>query len=280
MSATEKAQAAAAELETAIAHLLESDDGLREYLRVSGRMHNYSWGNRLLIWAQLEQRNQPMQQVAGFNRWKDLDRPVRKGAKGILILAPSTFTVEDEATGEKRRILKGFRCVYVFAISDTGDGSIPQPPDPVALTDDSDDSRDTLARLVARSEQLGVKVDFQPAEHFEAIGHPSAGGYFNPSDPGRIVVRTDRPAADRAAIVSHELAHAIAYRLTADGSGDYADGETIAEGAAFIVMSHEGIDSSAHAVPYIAGWAKDTKRVKRALAMMAEVACQITGDCD
>jgi antirestriction protein ArdC len=279
MSATEKAQAVAAELETAIGNLLESDAGLREYLRVSGRMHNYSWGNRLLIWSQLSAREQPMQQVAGFNRWKELDRPVRKGAKGIAILAPSTFTVTDD-DGEKRRILKGFRCVYVFAISDTGDGSIPHPPTPVPLTDDSDDSRDTLARLTARSEQLGVTVDFQSAEHFERIGHPAAGGYFRPTEPDRIVVRSDRPAAERASTVAHELAHAVAYRLTTDGGGDYADGETVAEGAAFIVMSHEGLDSSAHAVPYIAGWAGDQKRVKRALALMAEVACTITGDCD
>src|SRR5690348_14282480 len=80
----QKAADALARLDAAVANICENDPAFREYLRLSGRMHRYSWGNRMLI--MLQRPDTAM--VAGFQRWKELGRPVRKGSKGIQILAP------------------------------------------------------------------------------------------------------------------------------------------------------------------------------------------------
>jgi hypothetical protein len=52
--------------------------------RSQPKFHNYSFNNQLLVFLQ---RPDPIV-VAGFNRWKSLGRFVKKGEKGIAILAP------------------------------------------------------------------------------------------------------------------------------------------------------------------------------------------------
>jgi len=56
---------------------------LREYLAAMARFRRYSLHNVMLIASQ--RRDAP--HVAGFQTWKQLGRFVKKGAKGILILA-------------------------------------------------------------------------------------------------------------------------------------------------------------------------------------------------
>ena len=57
---------------------------LQEYLAFQARFHRYSFNNCLLIALQKPDATF----VAGFQRWKELNRFVRKGEKGIMILAP------------------------------------------------------------------------------------------------------------------------------------------------------------------------------------------------
>src|SRR2546427_4733018 len=57
---------------------------LREYLAAMARFHRYSLHNIMLIASQRPDATH----VAGFQTWKQLGRFVKKGAKGILILAP------------------------------------------------------------------------------------------------------------------------------------------------------------------------------------------------
>ena len=59
-------------------------DKLLEYLGMLSRFHQYSFGNCMLIFMQKPDATH----VAGFGRWKDLNRFVKKGEKGIAILAP------------------------------------------------------------------------------------------------------------------------------------------------------------------------------------------------
>src|ERR1700730_7440636 len=57
---------------------------LTQYLAAIGRFHRYSLRNVMLIASQ-----KPMAtHVAGFHTWHKLGRFVKKGEKGILILAP------------------------------------------------------------------------------------------------------------------------------------------------------------------------------------------------
>src|SRR5580704_9007836 len=69
-----------------LSHALEAghSEKLREYLGAMARFHRYSWHNVMLIASQ-----RPLAtHIAGFNTWKQLGRFVKKGAKGIMILAP------------------------------------------------------------------------------------------------------------------------------------------------------------------------------------------------
>src|SRR4029077_442871 len=59
-------------------------DRLTALLKTMGRFHKYSWHNVALIAAQCPTATR----VAGFKTWRTLGRFVRKGEKGIAILAP------------------------------------------------------------------------------------------------------------------------------------------------------------------------------------------------
>src|SRR5262249_21465742 len=57
---------------------------LQNYLSTMARFHRYSWGNVLLISMQKPQATR----VAGYQTWLKMNRHVRKGERGIVIIAP------------------------------------------------------------------------------------------------------------------------------------------------------------------------------------------------
>src|SRR5258708_25168106 len=59
-------------------------EALTGYLKAIGRFHRYSLHNVILIASQKPNASY----VAGFRTWNGLGRFVKKGEKGILILAP------------------------------------------------------------------------------------------------------------------------------------------------------------------------------------------------
>ena len=59
-----------------------------DYLRTAAKFHGYSLNNTILIYAQCPGASR----VAGYRLWQELGRQVKKGEKGIEILAPSSFT--------------------------------------------------------------------------------------------------------------------------------------------------------------------------------------------
>ena len=274
-----KAKAALERLDSAIERIIESDEAFAEYLRLSGKMHGYSFGNRLLIWVQ--RRDAGM--VAGFHRWLELGRPVRKGAKGIQILAPMAIKREagTDHAGEMVSVgnsfarvqddgtytaVVGFRVSYVFSIHDT-DGPDVSIPKPVTVDDDSERAQTLGRALLSQAEQAGCKVSFQDIEG-------SAGGWYDPRTAA-IVVRSGQPAGDTCHTLIHELAHHYAHK--ADKS--YADGEVVAESAAFVVASHYGLDTSGYSAPYVAGWAKgDVKRFRGLLDRIMKVSADLIND--
>src|SRR5439155_9065405 len=83
----ERVAALQEQIVTATAALVEAGAWQR-MLAVAARFHTYSLGNQLLIALQ----NPDATRVAGFEAWKALGRHVRKGERGIAILAPMTFT--------------------------------------------------------------------------------------------------------------------------------------------------------------------------------------------
>ena len=91
----EKLKEITASIEQGIKELFQSDK-YAEYLRTMSRFHNYSARNTILIHMQRPDATA----VAGFNAWKNkFQRHVKKGEKGITILAPTPFkkTIEEKS---------------------------------------------------------------------------------------------------------------------------------------------------------------------------------------
>src|SRR6202453_919942 len=106
-------------------HLVQSlesghSEVLAQYLGTMARFHAYSFGNVMLIARQKPDATH----VAGYRTWTSLGRFVRRGEKGILILAPMVGNKRnkeetenaEQATDAKETqpTLYGFRGVYVF----------------------------------------------------------------------------------------------------------------------------------------------------------------------
>jgi hypothetical protein len=70
-------------------------------LNFGAKFHRYSPQNQLLIMLQCMQRGIEPEYVAGFTTWKRLNYAVRKGEKGIAVLAPRPFTVKKTVNGEE-----------------------------------------------------------------------------------------------------------------------------------------------------------------------------------
>ena len=92
-------------------------DALTAYLTAMGRFHTYSFGNILEIARQKPDATR----VAGLYAWNQLGRKVKKGERGIRILAPvigirrkKDEEAEKDIRTQNQAVLVGFRAAYVF----------------------------------------------------------------------------------------------------------------------------------------------------------------------
>ena len=104
-------------------------DALTAYLTAMGRFHNYSFGNILEIARQKPDATH----VAGLYAWNQLGRKVKKGERGIRILAPmigirrkKDEEAEKDIRTQNQAILVGFRSAYVFDVSQTEGKELPE----------------------------------------------------------------------------------------------------------------------------------------------------------
>jgi hypothetical protein len=92
-------------------------EALTAYLTAMGRFHNYSFGNILEIARQKPDATR----VAGLYAWNQFGRKVKKGERGIRILAPvigirrkKDEEAEKDIRTQNQAVLVGFRAAYVF----------------------------------------------------------------------------------------------------------------------------------------------------------------------
>ena len=90
---------------------------LTQYLNAMARFHNDSFGNIMLIAGQKPQATN----ITGIRTWNSLGRFVKRGEKGIMILAPMIGRKKTNGIAEPNADAKettsqpyGFRAVYVF----------------------------------------------------------------------------------------------------------------------------------------------------------------------
>ena len=106
-------------------------ESLTAYLNAMGRFHRYSFGNILEIARQKTQATR----VAGMYAWNQLGRRVKKGERGIRILAPvigirrkKDTEADKDIRIQNQPILVGFRSAWVWDISSTGDATFQNSP--------------------------------------------------------------------------------------------------------------------------------------------------------
>lgn len=234
-------------LEDAVASIQDSES-FRRWLLVSARFHNYSLGNQLLIAMQRPEATQ----VAGFHAWRKLGRFVRKGEKGIAIVVPRTRTVVTDEGGEERRVT-GFGTGFVFDVSQTEGEPLPELHVPTLEGDAGAELWDGLREFASRE---NVSVDVVDPVHLP----DKVMGFYRPATK-RIVVGA-YGQLQRTKTLAHELGHHVA-RVD-----DRAENECIAEGIAYVVCAHFGIDTGERSFPYVAGWAQDQAKLKGVLGVI------------
>ena len=259
----ERVNAALATLEQGIDGILDSQS-FAEYLTTMARFHHYSFGNVMLIRMQ----NPEATQVAGYQRWKQLDRQVKLGEKGIKILVPHIRKRTDEETGEEEVIVRNFGLGTVFDIAQTEGKPLPEPPVAREIRESSDAGVALFGHLMRFVGEEGVSVEREELEH----GH----GYYVPGER-RIVLGNHLEGDQRVKTLAHEAAHYVADHR---GWTRREDAETVAESAAFVVLHHYGIDASSYTFAYVANWAQDRQVVKRNLDAIQRTAHALIAGID
>lgn len=244
---------------------LASSEAFQAYLKVSAKFHSYSWRNRLMIALQRPDASH----VAGFNKWKELGRWVKRGEKGIAIFAPMMFAKKDAETGEKTgEMLRGFRIVHVFDIAQTEGKPLPVPPMPEQLTGDQDGGIFPALVDFATHGGLTVLPDF-------ATFPDERNGDYSPLEH-QIRIRAGLSILQRAKTMAHECAHWILHTSDEGRALAREVKETEAEAAAFLALARFGFPSDAYSFAYIAHWAAgDMKILEASLERINKAADEI-----
>ena len=202
---------------------------LTDYLATIARFPQYSFGNVLLIAGQRPDASR----VAGFHAWKKLGRIVRKGEKGIAIIAP---IVSRKDAGDDESGVRGFRVVYVFDLSSTEGQPLPEM---ATISGEPGEATARLRRLIVSKGIELCYVEELPG----ALGR---------SHGGKIEILSTLLPAQEFEVLAHELGHELLHRRdTGEVIPPRDIRELEAEAVAYTVATGIGLDAKASSVDYI-----------------------------
>ena len=211
---------------------------LTAYLNAMSRFHNYSFGNILEIARQRKDATR----VAGLYAWNQMGRKVKKGEKGIRILAPiigvrrkKNEEAEKDPTKQNTAVLVGFRSAYVFDVSQT-DGA-----DLLEMRQIQGDVGENCDRLVAFIERQGIELMYS-----ENIA-PALGMSYS----GRIAILPELSGAEEFSTLVHELAHEMLHKAARRTATTKVVRETEAEAIAFVIAKAVGLETGTASADYI-----------------------------
>lgn len=235
----------------------------QQYLNFCAKLPRYSVNNQILIMMQKPDATM----CQSFTNWKEVNRHVRKGEKGIRILAPAPYKMQKEqekvdALGKtvldkdgepvKETVevtINAFKPVSTFDVSQTEGEPIPSPG--VDELTGSVEGYETL--LAAIKEVVPVPISFEQIDS-------GAKGFYH-LEENRIVVQEGMSEAQTVKTLLHEASHqALHSKEAMDSAGEKKSKnqkETEAESVAYVVCQHYGIDTSDYSFPYVATWSAD-----------------------
>ena len=276
-------------LEEGLKELFESEK-YKNYLSTMSKFHNYSFNNTLLIALQRPDASL----VAGYQAWqKNFNRHVKRGEKGIRILAPAPYKIKEERdkldpvteevmldkdgmpqTEEVEVKIPAFRAVSVFDVSQTDGEPLPEL-----------EAKELLSTVEGYEDFIRAVTHVAPVPiGFEDIPGTSK-GYFNIGE-NRIAVQEGMSESQTLKTMVHETAHSMLHNKEVNREDILAPAkdrntkEVEAESIAFTVCNHFGIDTSDYSFGYIAGWSsgKDMKELKSSLDTIRRTSSElITG---
>lgn len=264
-----------ASIEQGIKELFESEK-YRNYLSTMSRFPSYSLNNTILIHQQMPDATF----VAGYNRWRDqFERHVKKGERGITIIAPTPFKkkIEEQKIDpdtkapmldkdgkiiveEKEIQISMFKPVKVFDVSQTEGKPLPQ-----LASDLTGDVRQYDAFMEALRRAAPVPIRFEKLRE-------KMDGYFSRTNQ-EIVLREGMSEAQTVSAAVHEMAHAILHNDEAERQADAAGMEPAeapkekdqntkeveAESISYAVCQYYGIQTGENSFGYIASWSSGKK---------------------
>lgn len=259
-------------IETGIMELFESDK-YKSYLQTMSRFHKYSVNNTILISMQKPDATL----VAGFNKWRDgFSRFVKKGEKGIKIIAPTPYKIKAERekldpqtkaplldasgkvqTEEVEIQIPMFRVVSVFDVSQT-EGE----PLPTLASDLTGNVAQFDAFIEAINRTAPVPITIMPLPE-------NTDGYYHMEDK-RIAIREGMSEVQTVSAAIHEVAHSLLHNREMEKELQAQQGENAkpikpkdrnteeveAESISFAVCSYYGIQTAENSLGYIASWSK------------------------
>jgi hypothetical protein len=226
-------------------------DAMKEYFDTCAKFYHYSPFNQLLILLSRPDASF----VAGYYSWQKFNRFVKRGEKGIPILAPIIFKADPEDETSPN-VLRGFKTVYVWDISQTDGQPLPHMPH----WKSTEKSVELQNRLIAYAESKGISIEVG-----DLIGEAQG-----MSTGGRIKLSTQ--AGTKTFV--HELAHELLHQGINRHGLTRSEMELEAEAIAYVVAVHFGISDLA-SPNYLALWDAASEKILARMDRIRSTAAEI-----
>jgi antirestriction protein ArdC len=238
----------------------KQNETYRAWIRTLSRFYSYSFNNWRLIYTQRPDASR----VAGFQTWKSLGRSVKKGERGIRILAPIIRKVEEEKNGTTELLSRpvGFRSIAVFALEQTDGEPLPQID-----SNATEGGEELLPRLEAATASLGIQLVYK------AI--PAAAEGL--SKGGLIEIEETLSTAARCGVIVHEMAHELQHKLNRKET-TLQQRELEAESVSYAVLAHYGIRTESRF--YLASYDVTAEMLTASLQAIGQTAKRIISAVD
>ena len=273
-------------LEKGVKDVFQSDK-YKQFLNVMAKFPRYSVNNTMLIMMQ----RPDAQLCQSFTGWKQMGRYVKKGEKGISILAPAPYKIEREQTklDEKGRLvfdadgepvkekvevtIRAFKVVKTFDLSQTDGKELP-----------TIGPSELVGNIEGYPKLLQALQEISPVPvSFELIDG-DAKGFYHLEDK-KIVVQDGMSEVQTIKTLLHEMAHQKLHDKdnVPEAKDISRNGKEVeAESVAYVVCQHYGINTSDYSFSYVAGWSegKETPELKASLDKIRQTASEFIYQID
>ena len=242
-----------------LAAALESghSEALTAYLKTMALFSKYSLNNLFLI-----ARQRPdARRVAGYQAWRKLGRHVRKGEKGIAIIAPLVRRKSEEKSEQTsdQHIIAGFKIAHIFSEEQT-------EGEPLAelgtVTGNPSGYFERLTKYIA---EQNIALEYS-----EEIA-PAKGTAL----PGRITLLPGQVPAEMFSTCVHELAHCCLHQTARRAETTKRIRETEAEAVAYVVCNAIGLDTGTTSQDYVNLYGGDAKLLLESLEFIQQTSSRI-----